>query len=76
MSCHIDHQVASEQKAMVFPEKCGECHKKELAEFRKSRHSIGLRGYELGEYLPSLRKLASFCNGATSSRRGAIATLP
>lgn len=52
MTCHIDHQAASEQKAMVFPEKCGECHSKELADFNQSRHSIAwdrMRGH--GEFL-------------------------
>lgn len=52
MTCHIDHQAASEQKALVFPEKCGECHKKQLAEFRRSRHSIGWDRMRIqGEYL-------------------------
>jgi hypothetical protein len=32
MTCHIDHQAASEQKSMVFPDKCGKCHKKQLEE--------------------------------------------
>ncbi len=52
MTCHIDHQAASEQKALVFPEKCGECHAKQLGEFKKSRHSIAWeRMRAQGEYL-------------------------
>jgi len=52
MTCHIDHQVASEQKSMVFPEKCGECHSKEVEEFRKSRHSVSWDRMRIqGEYL-------------------------
>ncbi len=52
MTCHIDHQAASEQKAMVFPEKCGECHSKQLEEFKKSRHSISWDRMRIqGEYL-------------------------
>jgi hydroxylamine dehydrogenase len=63
MTCHIDHQAASEQKSMVFPEKCGECHKKELAEFRKSRHSIGFERMRIqGEYLSIPQEIrAAFC---------------
>lgn len=63
MSCHIDHQAASEQKAMVFPDKCGECHKKELAEFRQSRHSIGFERMRIqGEYLSIPQEIrAAFC---------------
>jgi len=63
MTCHIDHQVASEQKSMVFPEKCGECHKKELADFRKSRHSIGFDRMRIqGEYLGIPQEIrAAFC---------------
>jgi hydroxylamine dehydrogenase len=63
MTCHLDHQAASEQKAMVFPEKCGECHNKQLEEFKKSRHSVGWdRMRTQGEYLgipPEIR--AAFC---------------
>ena len=40
MTCHTDHQAASQQKSMVFPEKCGECHSKPLEDFKKSRHSV------------------------------------
>jgi len=37
---------------MVFPEKCGECHPKQVAQFEKSRHSIGWeRMRTQGEYL-------------------------
>jgi hydroxylamine dehydrogenase len=63
IACHVDHQVASDQKAMVFPEKCGECHKKELADFRKSRHSIGFdRMRTQGEYLDIPQEIrAGFC---------------
>src|SRR5574340_1580000 len=52
MTCHIDHQAASGQKAMVFPEKCGECHPKQLEEFRNGRHSIAFDRMRIqGEYL-------------------------
>ena len=52
MTCHIDHQAASQQKSMVFPEKCGECHSKQVEEFRKSRHSVAWeRMRTQGEYL-------------------------
>src|SRR5512136_1645916 len=52
ITCHTDHQAASEQKAMVFPQKCGECHRKEFEEFQKSRHSIGFDRMRIqGEYL-------------------------
>lgn len=63
VSCHVDHQAASEQKSMVFPEKCGECHKKELADFRKSRHSIGFDRMRIqGEYLGIPQEIrAAFC---------------
>jgi len=63
MTCHIDHQAASEQKSLVFPKKCGECHKKELAEFRKSRHSIGFDRMRIqGEYLSIPQEVrAAFC---------------
>jgi cytochrome c556 len=63
MTCHIDHEFASKQKSMVFPEKCGECHKKELAEFRKSRHSIGFERMRIqGEYLSIPQEIrAAFC---------------
>src|SRR4030043_119536 len=50
--CHIDHQAAFEQKSMVFPDKCGECHKKEFEEFQKGRHSLGWDRMRIhGEYL-------------------------
>lgn len=63
MTCHIDHEFASKQKSMVFPEKCGECHEKELEEFRKSRHSIGFERMRIhGEYLGIPREIRSaFC---------------
>jgi hydroxylamine dehydrogenase len=63
MTCHIDHQVASEQKAMVYPKKCGECHKKQLEEFRKGRHSIGFDRMRIqGEYLSIPQEIrAAFC---------------
>ena len=63
ISCHTDHNVASQQKAMVFPEKCGECHKKELGEFKKSRHSIGFDRMRIqGEYLSIPQEIrAAFC---------------
>jgi hydroxylamine dehydrogenase len=52
MTCHIDHQAASEQKSMVFPEKCGECHSKEVKDFKKSRHSVSWDRMRIqGEYL-------------------------
>jgi len=63
VTCHVDHQAASEQKSMVFPDKCGECHKTQLDEFRKGRHSIGFERMRIqGEYLgipPEIR--AAFC---------------
>jgi len=63
ITCHVDHQAASDQKAMVFPEKCGECHKKQLEEFRKSRHSIGFDRMRIqGEYLGIPQEIrAAFC---------------
>ena len=52
MTCHVDHEAASRQKSMVFPEKCGECHPKPLEEFQKSRHSVSWdRMRTQGEYL-------------------------
>ncbi len=71
MTCHIDHQVASEQKAMVFPEKCGECHKKELAEFQKSRHSIGFDRMRIqGEYLAIPQDIrTAFCERCHSVQK-------
>jgi len=63
MTCHIDHQAAFEQKSLVFPDKCGECHPKQLEEFKKSRHSIGwdrMRGQ--GEYLGIPQEIrTAFC---------------
>lgn len=63
MTCHIDHQAASEQKALVSPEKCGECHPKQLEEFRKSRHSIGFDRMRIqGEYLSIPQEIrGAFC---------------
>ena len=63
MTCHIDHQAASEQKSMVFPDKCGECHKNQLEEFRKGRHSIGFERMRIqGEYLGIPQGIrAAFC---------------
>jgi hydroxylamine dehydrogenase len=63
ITCHIDHQAASEQKAMVFPEKCGECHKNQLEEFRNGRHSIAFDRMRVqGEYLAIPREIrAAFC---------------
>jgi hydroxylamine dehydrogenase len=63
MTCHIDHQAASDQKSMVFPEKCGECHAKQLEEFRKSRHSIGFDRMRIqGEYLGIPQEIrTAFC---------------
>ncbi len=63
MTCHIDHQAASEQKSMVFPEKCGECHKNQLEEFRKGRHSIAFDRMRIqGEYLGIPQEIrAAFC---------------
>jgi len=52
VTCHTDHEAAYGSKAMVFPEKCGECHGKELKEFQKSRHSIAFERMRIqGEYL-------------------------
>jgi hydroxylamine dehydrogenase len=63
VTCHIDHQAASEQKSMVFPEKCGECHKNQLEEFRKGRHSIAFDRMRIqGEYLGIPQEIrAAFC---------------
>jgi len=63
ITCHIDHQAASEQKSMVFPEKCGECHKNQLDEFRKGRHSISFDRMRIqGEYLGIPQEIrAAFC---------------
>ena len=63
MTCHIDHQAATEQKAMVFPDKCGECHKKQLEKFQESRHSIGFERMRIqGEYLGIPQEIrAAFC---------------
>jgi hydroxylamine dehydrogenase len=63
VTCHTDHEAAFEKKAMVFPDKCGECHKKEFEEFQKGRHSIGFDRMRIqGEYLgipPEIR--TAFC---------------
>ena len=71
ITCHIDHQAASDQKAMVFPEKCGECHKKQLEEFRKSRHSIGFDRMRIqGEYLGIPQEIrAAFCERCHSIQK-------
>jgi len=71
MTCHIDHQAASDQKAMVFPEKCGECHKKELDQFRMSRHSIGFDRMRIqGEYLGIPQEIrAAFCERCHSVQK-------
>ena len=63
MTCHIDHQAATEQKSMVFPDKCGECHKKQLEDFQESRHSIGFERMRIqGEYLGIPQEIrAAFC---------------
>jgi hydroxylamine dehydrogenase len=63
ITCHIDHQAASEQKSMVFPGKCGECHPKQLGEFTKSRHSISFDRMRIqGEYLAIPQEIrAAFC---------------
>ncbi len=63
VTCHIDHQAASEQKSMVFPKKCGECHKKQLEEFRKGRHSIAFERMRIqGEYLAIPQEIrTAFC---------------
>ncbi len=63
VTCHIDHQAASDQKSMVFPDKCGECHKQQLAEFQKGRHSIAFeRMRTQGEYLAIPQEIrAAFC---------------
>ncbi len=63
MSCHIDHEAATRQKSMVFPEKCGGCHSKQVGEFRQGRHSVAWkRMLTHGEYLgipPEIR--TAFC---------------
>lgn len=71
MTCHIDHQAASEQKAMVFPEKCGECHKKQLSEFQKGRHSIAFDRMRIqGEYLAIPREIrGAFCERCHSIQK-------
>ena len=63
MTCHIDHQAATEQKSMVFHDKCGECHKKQLEDFQESRHSIGFERMRIqGEYLGIPEEIrAAFC---------------
>ena len=63
MTCHIDHQAATEQKAMVFPDKCGECHKKQLEKFQEGRHSIAFKRMRIqGEYLGIPQEIrAAFC---------------
>jgi len=63
MTCHVDHEAASRQKSMVFPEKCGECHPKALEDFKKSRHSISWdRMRTQGEFLGIPQEIRSaFC---------------
>lgn len=63
MTCHIDHQAAFQQKSMVFPEKCGECHPKPLEEFKKSRHSVSWDRMRIqGEYLSIPQEIrTAFC---------------
>jgi hypothetical protein len=48
---------------MVLPEKCGECHTKQLQEFRQSRHSISFDRMRIqGEYLGLPQEIrAAFC---------------
>jgi hydroxylamine dehydrogenase len=71
MTCHIDHQAAFEQKAMVFPEKCGECHPEQLEEFRKGRHSIAFDRMGIqGEYIALPQEVrAAFCERCHSIQR-------
>jgi hydroxylamine dehydrogenase len=71
ITCHIDHQAASDQKAMVFPEKCGECHKNQLEEFQKGRHSIGFDRMRIqGEYLGIPQEIrAAFCERCHSIQK-------
>jgi hydroxylamine dehydrogenase len=71
ITCHIDHQAASEQKAMVFPEKCGACHKNQLAEFQKGRHSIAFDRMRIqGEYLGIPQEIrAAFCERCHSIQK-------
>ena len=63
VTCHIDHQAASEQKSIVFPKKCGECHRNQLAEFREGRHSIAFDRMRIqGEYLAIPQEIrTAFC---------------
>ncbi len=63
VTCHTDHEAAYGPKAMVFPDKCGECHAQQLDEFRKSRHSIAFeRMRSQGEYLRIPQEIRSaFC---------------
>jgi len=63
MTCHIDHEAATQQKSMVFPEKCGACHSKQLEEYRKSRHSIAFDRMRIqGEYLGIPQEIrTAFC---------------
>ena len=71
MTCHIDHEAATQQKSMVFPEKCGGCHKKQLVEFQMSRHSIGFDRMRIqGEYLAIPQEIrASFCERCHSIQK-------
>jgi len=63
VTCHTDHEAAFQTKSMVFPEKCGECHKKELAEFQQGRHSVGWDRMRIhGEYLGIPQEIrTAFC---------------
>jgi len=63
VTCHKDHQAAYEPKATVSTEKCGECHSKQVEEFRKSRHSLGWERMRThGEYLGIPEQIRSaFC---------------
>lgn len=71
ITCHIDHQAATNQKAMVFPEKCGACHPKQLDEFRKGRHSVGFDRMRIqGEYLSIPQEIrAAFCERCHSIQK-------
>ena len=63
VTCHTDHEAAYGPKAMVFPDKCGECHSKQLPEFQKSRHAIAFERMRIqGEYLSLPQEIRSaFC---------------
>jgi hypothetical protein len=63
VTCHTDPEAAYGPKTVVFPDKCGECHAKQLEEFRKSRHSLGWEQMRTqGEYLSIPQEIRSpFC---------------